>query len=111
MHSLENISLKNNFASHSCHAPIASSSCDKNIVSLACSTSSSSIDNDICILKKSGDCLSSTFSQCVMNHKKLESMFCKKYAPHLHAHPSQHAYASHVHIHNTLYARVYTLWS
>ena len=46
--SKENISLKNDFASHSCHESTVLPPIDKN----ACSTSSSSIDNDICILKK-----------------------------------------------------------
>ena len=66
--SLEKVSLKNIFDSHVCHASIASSSCVKNVISHACSTSSSNIDNDIRILKKSVDCLGSTLSQCVMNH-------------------------------------------
>ena len=51
---------------------------------LACSTSSS-INNDICMMKKSVDCLSSTLSQCVMNHKRLESMF-RKNVLHLYMH-------------------------
>ena len=75
--SKENIFLKNNFSSHVFHATIASSS------SVACSTLSSSIKNDICLLKKSVDCLGSTLSQCAMDHKKLEFMFRKKHAPHI----------------------------
>ena len=100
---LENIFLKNNFASHSCHAPIDSSSHDKNNVSLGCSTSSF-IDNDICILKKSVDCLGSTLSQCAMDHKRLESMFRKKHALPMHAHYSRHTHASHAHTRDTMYA-------
>jgi len=71
----ENISLKNDLASHSCHGSIVIPSIDKHI---ACSTSSSSINNDICMLKKSVDCLGSTLSQCAMDYKKLKSMFRKK---------------------------------
>jgi len=59
-------------------------------------------------LKKSVDSLGSTLSQCTMDHKKLESMFCKKQAPHLHAHKLRHTHASHVHTHNMMYAHVYT---
>ena len=62
--SKENISLKNDLSSHVCHASIASPSS----VTIACSTSSSIIENDITMLKKSVDCLGSTLSQCVMNH-------------------------------------------
>ena len=69
--SKKNISLKNNFSSYSCHAPIDSSSHDKNSV---CSTSFS-IQNEICVLKKSVDCLSSTLSQCAMNLTRLKSVF------------------------------------
>ena len=47
----ENISLKNDLASHSCHDSIVIPSIDKN----ACFTSSSTIENDICMLKKSTD--------------------------------------------------------
>jgi len=43
-----------------------------------------------------------------MNHKRLESIFCKKHAPHMHAHKSRHTHASHVHTHDTMYASVYT---
>ena len=45
---------------------------------VACSTFSSSIKNDICMMKKSVDCLGFTLSQCAMDHKKLKSMFRKK---------------------------------
>ena len=78
--------FKNDFVFHVCHDSIASSSCVKNVVSHACSTSSSNIDNDIHILKKSVDCLDSTLSQCATNHKRLKYMFRKKHAPHMHAH-------------------------
>ena len=57
----KNKSLKNNLDTHVCHV----SSINKFV---ACSTSSSSINNDICMLKKSVDCLGFTLSQCVMNH-------------------------------------------
>jgi len=43
-----------------------------------------------------------------MDHKKLESMFRKKYTPHVHAHHSRHTHASHVHTHDTVYGPVYT---
>ena len=102
--SLEKISLKNALDSHICHATIASSSC----ISIAYSTSSSTIDTDIHALTKSVDCLVSTLSQCAMNHTRLESIFQKKHAPHMHAHFSQHTHASHVHTYDTMYANVYT---
>ena len=70
--SLENVSLKNAFDSHVFHVTIVSSSIDKHI---SCSTSSSIIENNICVLKKSVDCLGSTLSHCALNHKMLESMF------------------------------------
>ena len=60
------------------------------------------------MLKKSVDYLDSTLSQCAMNHKKLESMFRKKHAPHIHAHKSQHTHVSHAHTHDTMYAHVYS---
>ena len=77
---------------------------DKN----ACSTSSFIIKNEICILKKSVDCLGSTLSQCVMIRTRLGSIFHKKHAPHIHAHKSRHTHASHVHTHDTIHAHVYT---
>ena len=43
-----------------------------------------------------------------MNHSRLESMFRKKQVPFLHAHHPRHTHASHVHVHNTMYAHVYT---
>ena len=35
-------------------------------------------------------------------------MFRKKQVPSLHAHKSRHTHASHVHVHNTMHAHVYT---
>ena len=102
--SKKNISLKNDLSSHVGHASIGSTSS----VSFACSILSSSIKNDICVLKKSVDCLGSTLSQCVMYHTRLESMFRKKHAPPMHAHKPRYTHASHVHTHNTMYAHVYT---
>jgi len=64
--------------------------------------------SDICVVKKSVDCLGSTLSQCAMKHTRLESIFRKKHTPHMHAHPSLHTYASHVHTHDTMYAHEYT---
>ena len=43
-----------------------------------------------------------------MDHKKSESMFRKKYAPHVHAHHTRYTHASHAHTHDTKYAHVYT---
>ena len=80
MVSKKNKSLKNNIDSHIFHTPIDSSSINKHV---SCSTSSSNIKNDICMLKKSVDYLGSTLSQCAMNHTRLESMFRKKHAPHM----------------------------
>ena len=60
------------------------------------------------MLKKSVNCLGSTLSKCAMNHTWLESMFRKKYAPHMHAHHIRHTHASHVHTHDTMYAHVYS---
>ena len=101
----ENKSLKNDFDSHVCHASIPSSS----NVSIAYSSSSSNVENDLCILKKSVDCLCSTLSQGAMDHKKLDSMFHKKRTAHIHAHHPQHTpHVHHDHIHSHMYARVYT---
>jgi len=100
----ENKSLKNDLSSHVCHASVASSSS----LPIACSTLSSSIKNDINILKKNIDCLGSTLSQCAMNHARLEFMFRKKQIPPIHAHKPRHTHAPHVHTHNTMYAHVYT---
>ena len=97
--------MKNNFDTHVCHVPIASSSINKHV---ACSTLSSSIKDDICVLKKSKDYLGSTLSQCASNYKRLESTFHKKHAPNLHAHPSWHTHAHHTYTYDFMYARVYT---
>ena len=48
--------------------------------------------NEIKFLKNRIDCLSSTLSNCAFNHKKLESLFQKKQAPHVHAHHPQHVW-------------------
>jgi len=67
------------------------------------------IENDIFIVKKKIDCLSSTLSQCTFNHNKLESMFCEKYVPYVHAHhPWRTPHVHHDHTHSYMYARVYT---
>ena len=108
--SKENSSLKNDFDAHVCHVPIASSFIDKHV---ACSTSSSIFENDICALKKSINCLGSTLNQYVMNHIRLESMFRKKHAPHMYAHKPRHTHVHHAHTHDSMYAHVYTcthLW-
>ena len=101
--SKENISLKNDIDSHVCHATIDSSSINKHV---SCSTSSSNIKNDKCMLKKNVDCLGSTLSQCAMNHTQLESMFRKKHTPHMHAHKPRHTHAhhAHTHTHDSMYA-------
>ena len=66
------------------------------------------IENDICKLKKSVDCLGSTLSHYVMNHRRLESMFLKKHTSHIHAHPSRHTHAHHAPTHDFMYVNVYT---
>ena len=43
-----------------------------------------------------------------MNHTRLESMFHKKHAPHIHAHKLRHAHAHHAHTHDFMYANVHT---
>ena len=101
--SKKNTYLKNDLDTHVCHASIALSS----NVSIAC-TSSSIIENDICMLKKSVDCLGFILSQCALSHSRLESMFRKKQIPSMHAHKPRHTHAPHGHTHNTLYAYVYT---
>ena len=68
--SKKNISLKNDMDSHVCHASIASPS----ILPIAC-TSSSMIENDICMLKKSVECLGSTLGHCALNHTRLDLCF------------------------------------
>ena len=102
----KNESLKIDIVSHVCHASVASPS-----LPIACSTLSSSIKNDINVLKKSVDCLGSTLSHCALNHIRLESMFRKKQVPLMHAHKPRHTHALHVHTYNTMYANVYTLWT
>ena len=92
-------------SSHVCHISSAPSTSDEYV---ACSTLSSSIKNDINVLKKSVDCLGSTLSHCALNHTRLESMFCKKQIPSMHAHKPRHTYAPHGHTYNTMYAHVYT---
>ena len=77
--------LKNNIDAHVCHAPSSSH--------VACT--SSLIENDICMLKKSVDYLGSTLSQCVVGHTRLESLFRKKQVPSIHAHPPRHTHAPH----------------
>ena len=99
----KNESLQNDLDSHVCHASVASPS-----TSIACSTLSSTIENDINILKKSVDCLGSTLSQCALDHTRLETLVHKKQVPPLHAHKPWHTHASHVHTHNTMYAHMYT---
>ena len=98
----KNVSLKNDLFSHVCHASVASSS-----LPIAC-TSSSLIENDISMLKKSVDCLGSTLSHCALNHSRLESIFRKKQVPSLHAHKPRHTHAYHAHTHDIMYAHVYT---
>ena len=97
----ENKSLKNDLDSHVCHAPSYN-------IPIVCSTSSSNIENDINILKKSVDRLGSTLSQCALNDTCLESMFRKKHAPYMHAHHTRHIHAHHAHTHDSIYAHVYT---
>jgi len=93
--------LQHKIDAHVCHASVASSSSLPN----AC-TSSSRINDDICLLKKRVDCLGSTMSQCAMNHTRLESLVRKKQVPSFHAHPPRHTHAPHGHHHT--YAHVYT---
>ena len=89
MVSKDNKTLKNDLDSHVCHASPSS-------IPIACSTSSSHVENDIIMLKKSVNCLGSTLSKCAMNHTRLESMFRKKHTPYIHAHKPRHTHASHV---------------
>ena len=89
-------------SSHVCHARVVSHTSP-----IACHTSSS-INNDISMLKKKVDCLGSTMSQCAMNHTRLETLLRKKQVPSfMHAHPSRHTHAPHGHHHHK-YAHVYT---
>ena len=94
--------LQNKIDSHVCHARVVSHTSP-----IACSTLSSSVKNDINILKKSMDCLGSTLSQCVVGYTRLESLFRKKQISSFHAHPPRHTHAPHGH-HHTMYAHVYT---
>ena len=64
--------LKNKIDSHVCHARVVSHTSP-----IACHTSSL-IENDISMLKKSVDCLGSILSHCALNHSRLESLFRKK---------------------------------
>ena len=77
----KNISLQNDFDTHVCHASVASHSSSP----IAC-TSSSNIENDISMLKKSVDCVGSILSHCALNHTRLKSMFRKKQVPLMYAH-------------------------
>ena len=91
----ENISKRKKIVdSHSCHVNNVASSFDK---------------NEIHVLKKRIDCLSSNLSNCAFNHNRLGSMFRKKQIPHVHAQTPRHKYALHAHSHTThMHARVYT---
>ena len=42
-----------------------------------------------------------------MNHTRLESMFRKKHAPHMHAHKTRHTHADHAHAHDFMYAHAH----
>ena len=64
--------LQNKIDAHVCHARVVSHTSP-----IACHTSSL-INNDISLLKKSVDCLGSTLSQCIVGHTRLESLFRKK---------------------------------
>ena len=101
----ENKFFKNDLSSHVCHISSAPSTTGKHV---ACSTSFSIIENDICALKKSIDCLGSTSSKCIMNHTRLKFMLHKKHAPHMHTHKLLHTHAHHAHKHDFMYAHVYT---
>ena len=79
--------LQNKIDAHVCHARVVPSP-------NAC-TSSFRINDDICLLKKSVDCLGSTLSQCAMNHTRLESLVRKKQVPYfMHAHPPRHTHCN-----------------
>ena len=86
----ENISQKKRIVdSHSCHALHAT--IDK---------------NEIQFLKNRINCLSSTLSNYAFNHSKLETLFQKKQALHVHAHNPRHTYAHfahHDHTHSHMY--------
>ena len=78
--------------SHSCHALYATIN-----------------KNEIQVLKNRINCLSSTLNNCACNHSRLETLFQKKQAPHIHAHNPRHTYAhyAHIHTHSHMHARVY----
>ena len=101
----KNESLKIDIDSHVCHARVVPSRSP-----IAC-TSSSRINDDICLLKKSVDCLGSTLSHCVVSHKCLKSLFRKKQVPSLHAHPPRHTHAPHDPTHVCSCVHLYTLWT
>ena len=66
--------------------------------------------NEIQVLKNRINCLSSTLSNCAFNHSKLETLFSKKQAPHVHAHHPRNTYAyfaHHDHTHSHVHSRVY----
>ena len=90
----ENISKKKRIIdSHSCHALHATIN-----------------KNEIQVLKNRRNYLRSTLSYCIFNHSKLETLFQKKQAPHVHAHNPRYTYAHfahHDHTHSHMYARVY----
>ena len=95
--SLEKVSLKNAFDSHVCHTSIASSSCDKHIT-----YSTTSIENDVCDLKKNVDYLGSTLSQCAWTihvwnlsfERNILYIFMNTLHQHTHAHPHDFMYAN-----------------
>mgnify|MGYP000872325104 CR=1 FL=1 len=61
------------------------------------------IENEICVLKKNIECLSSTLSQCVFDHKRIESLFQRKQDPPIHAHTSRHAHTYHTQKYANMY--------
>ena len=63
------------------------------------------IKNEIHVLKKRIDCLSSNLSNCAFNHNRLESIFHKKEVSHMHANTPLHTHGHHAHTLH-LYARV-----
>ena len=66
--------------------------------------------NEIKVLKNKINYLSSTLRNCAFYHNRLESLFQKKQAPHVHAHHPQHTYAHfarHDHTHSHVHAKVY----
>ena len=63
--------------------------------------------NEINVLKNKINCLSSTLSTCAFNHSRLESLFSKKQASHVHALYPHHAYVCHNHTHTHIHPKVY----